>query len=83
MARPLSKYSFINAKLRARISKILSDDIFDELVKAPSLEAAMAFLRDTPFAGLEELIAPEWSGEPLVYARPGQKTARELLILEA
>ncbi len=54
MARPVSKYSFINAKLRARISKILPEDVFDELVKAPSLEAAMALLRDTPFAGLEE-----------------------------
>src|SRR4030042_5065140 len=54
MASPLSKYSFINAKLRARISKNLSDDVFDELVKAPSLEEALALLRDTPFAGLEE-----------------------------
>ncbi len=54
MARPLSKYSFINAKLRARISKILPDGVFDELVKAQSLEEALALLRDTPFAGLEE-----------------------------
>ncbi len=53
MASPLSKYSFINAKLRARISKILPDDVFDELVKSPSLEAALVLLRDTPFAGLE------------------------------
>ncbi len=53
MASPLSKYSFINAKLRARISKILPDDVFDELVKASSLEAALALLRDTTFAGLE------------------------------
>ncbi|MHC4323179.1 MAG: V-type ATPase subunit, partial [Planctomycetota bacterium] len=54
MARPLSKYSFINAKLRARISKILPEDEFDELAKAPSLEASLALLRDTPFAVLEE-----------------------------
>jgi vacuolar-type H+-ATPase subunit C/Vma6 len=54
MARPLSKYSFINAKLRARISKILSDEIFEELAKAASLDEALALLRGTPFAGLEE-----------------------------
>lgn len=55
MASPLSKYSFINAKLRARISKILPDDIFNELEKASSLDEALALLRDTPFAGLEEV----------------------------
>jgi V/A-type H+-transporting ATPase subunit C len=54
MAGPLSKYSFINAKLRARISKILPEEVFDELAKAPSLEAALALLRDTPFVILEE-----------------------------
>ena len=55
MARSLSKYAFINAKLRARISKILPDESFDELIKAPSIDAALAQLRDTPFAGLEEI----------------------------
>jgi V/A-type H+-transporting ATPase subunit C len=55
MAGPLSKYSFINAKLRARISKILPDDTFSQLAKAPSLDEAFAFLRETPFAGLEEI----------------------------
>ena len=55
MAGPLSKYSFVNAKLRARISKILPDEQFDHLVKAPSLDAALALLRGTPFAGLEEI----------------------------
>ena len=55
MAGPLSKYSFINAKLRARISMILPEEVFEELAKAPSLEAALALLRDTPFARLEEI----------------------------
>jgi vacuolar-type H+-ATPase subunit C/Vma6 len=55
MAGPLSKYSFINAKLRARISKILPEDMFEELAKSPSLEAALVLLRDTPFAKLEEI----------------------------
>jgi V/A-type H+-transporting ATPase subunit C len=54
MAGPLAKYSFINAKLRARISKILSESQFTQLARAPSLEAALALLRDTPFAGQEE-----------------------------
>ena len=55
MASPLSKYSFINAKLRARISKILSDETFSQLAKAPFLDEALALLRQTPFAGLEEI----------------------------
>ncbi len=55
MVSSLSKYSFINAKLRARISKILPDDIFDRLVKASSLDAALAILHDTSFAGLQEI----------------------------
>ena len=53
MAGPLSKYSFINAKLRARISKILPEETFTNLTKAPALDEALAVLRDTPFANLE------------------------------
>ncbi len=55
MVGPLSKYSFINAKLRARISKILPDEVFERLVKASSLDAALAILHDTSFAGLQEI----------------------------
>lgn len=55
MASPLSKYSFINAKLRARISKILPDETFSQLAKAPFLDEALALLRETPFATLEEI----------------------------
>ncbi len=55
MAGPLSKYSFINAKLRARISNILPVEIFDQLSKAPALDEALAVLRDTPFANLEAI----------------------------
>ncbi|UCD50377.1 MAG: V-type ATPase subunit [Phycisphaerales bacterium] len=57
MAGPLSKYAFINAKLRARISKILPDEMFAQLAKAPSLEAALALLREGPFASLEQIYA--------------------------
>jgi vacuolar-type H+-ATPase subunit C/Vma6 len=71
MASPLSKYSFINAKLRARISKILPDEMFKELAQAPSLDAALALLRDTPFAGLEE-----------VYSTTGDLKQAELELLK-
>lgn len=71
MARPLSKYSFINAKLRARISKILPDEMFDQLAKAPSLDDALALLRETPFAGLED-----------IYSRTGDLKQAELELLK-
>jgi len=71
MAHPLSKYSFINAKLRARISKILPDEMFEQLAKAPSLDDALALLRDTPFAGLEE-----------IYSRTGDLKQAELELLK-
>jgi V/A-type H+-transporting ATPase subunit C len=55
VAGSLSKYALINAKLRARISNIVPDEVFRQLAAAPSLEAALALLRETPFAGLEEI----------------------------
>jgi len=72
MSGPLSKYSFINAKLRARISKILPDELFDELGKAPSVDAALALLRDTPFSGLDE-----------IYSKTGDLKQAELDMLKS
>ncbi len=72
MAGPLSKYSFINAKLRARISKILPEAMFDELAKAPSIDAALALLRETPFSRLEE-----------VYSQTGDLKQAELEMLKS
>ncbi|MHC4518077.1 MAG: V0D/AC39 family V-type ATPase subunit [Planctomycetota bacterium] len=72
MAGPLSKYSFINAKLRARISKILPDETFRQLAKASSLDAALALLRESPFAGLEQ-----------VYATTGDLKLAELELLKS
>jgi V/A-type H+-transporting ATPase subunit C len=57
MTGTLTKYAFINAKLRARISKILPDEMFRQLGKTATLEAALAMLRDTPFARLETIYA--------------------------
>jgi V/A-type H+-transporting ATPase subunit C len=54
MPGALSKYSLINAKLRARISEILPDRVFTQLARASSLEAVLAMLRETSFAHLEE-----------------------------
>jgi len=71
MASPLSKYSFINAKLRARISKILPDETFSQLAKAPFLDEALGLLRETPFASLEE-----------VYSATGDLKQAELELLK-
>jgi len=71
MPGPLSKYSFINAKLRARISKIVPDRVFKQLARAPSLEAALSLLRETPFARLEE-----------VYSATGDLRQAELELLK-
>ena len=54
-ASALSKYAFINSKLRGRISKILPDEIFDRLIKAPSVDAALDILKDTDFSQLQEI----------------------------
>jgi len=53
MANQLSKYAFINAKLRARISKILPAEFFAEFARASSLESMLAMLRETSYFELE------------------------------
>jgi len=72
MAGPLTKYAFINAKLRARISKILTEERFGQLRQAATLDAALALLRDTPFDYLES-----------IYARTGDLKQAELELLKA
>ncbi len=63
----LKKYAFINAKLRARISNIISDDLLSQMAKARSLPEAMRLLHDTNFQILEE-----------VYTRTGDLKLAEL-----
>jgi V/A-type H+-transporting ATPase subunit C len=53
MPGALKKYGFINAKLRARIGKILSEDFFQRMARSSSLTEAAALLRDTDFAVVE------------------------------
>lgn len=71
MVGALSKYAFIHAKLRARISNMLPEEIFHQLASAPSIDAALALLRDTPFALLEE-----------VYDKTGDLKQAELELLK-
>jgi V/A-type H+-transporting ATPase subunit C len=70
MAGALKKYSFINAKLRTRMSKILSDDFFSRMIRAHSLQEAVQLLRDTDFAVVED-----------VYSKTGDIKTAELELL--
>ena len=55
MAGVLKKYGFINAKLRARISKILDDDFFSNLIRAHSVNECIQLFKDTPFYIIESV----------------------------
>ncbi len=51
----MQKYGFINAKLRARISKILPEEVSAEMSRAKSLSEAVELLRNTDFAMVESV----------------------------
>lgn len=53
MGSSLKKYAFINTKLHARISKILPDDLINQMIRAHSFSESIQLLRDTPFAVVE------------------------------
>ncbi len=53
MGSSLEKYAYINAKLRARISKILPDDLINQMIRAHSFSESIQLLRETPFAVVE------------------------------
>jgi len=55
MATAVSTYAFINAKLRARISKLLDESFFLGIARSRSLVEAVATLNDTPYAGAVEV----------------------------
>jgi V/A-type H+/Na+-transporting ATPase subunit C len=52
MITDVSRYALINAKLRARISTILSDDFFSSLIKSKTTTEMLQVLRGTPYAEL-------------------------------
>lgn len=53
MPGALTVYGFLNAKLKARISGLLSREFLETLVRAPTLPEAVARLKDTPYSALE------------------------------
>jgi V/A-type H+-transporting ATPase subunit C len=55
MAGPLGTYAFIAAKLRTRLSKVLSDEFLDRLIGSHSLVEAMQLLRTTDFSNLDAI----------------------------
>jgi V/A-type H+-transporting ATPase subunit C len=55
LAAPLQTYAFINAKLRARISKILPDEFVQEMARARTLTEAVQKLHGTNFAVVEAI----------------------------
>mgnify|MGYP006281282653 CR=1 FL=1 len=57
MSSALKKYAFINAKLRARISKNIPDELFDEMIKAKSFLEAIEHLKETPYDAIYNVYA--------------------------
>jgi V/A-type H+-transporting ATPase subunit C len=55
MARAVRKYAFINAKLRARISNLISEEILQRMKSAHTLEEALGLLRDTQYNVLDKI----------------------------
>jgi len=55
MFRDLKKYSFINAKLRARISKILPEDTIKQMIHSHSISEAIQFLSETSYSIIESI----------------------------
>ena len=45
MPTAINTYAFINAKLRARISKLLPESLFKQMARSYSLQEALAHLR--------------------------------------
>jgi V/A-type H+-transporting ATPase subunit C len=50
MARPVTKYGFINAKLRARISKGLDSEHFRRMIEASDINEAVQVLGNTAYS---------------------------------
>jgi V/A-type H+-transporting ATPase subunit C len=55
LAGPVSKYAFINAKLRARLSKILTDDFISEMARGHTLTEVVQMLHGTDFSVVESV----------------------------
>ena len=75
MAGVLKKYAFINAKLRARIGKILTDEFFEGMIRSPSLREPLHLLSETSFAFAEQVVTYDPAGSNLQH-RYGRLVAR-------
>jgi V/A-type H+-transporting ATPase subunit C len=54
MVSQVRRYGFINAKLRARIADLLSEELIQRMAAASSLSETFGLLRDTPYAVVEQ-----------------------------
>lgn len=75
MARPLSTYAFLNAKLKARIAMFLGEEKLEALIRANSLPEAFLLLRDTGYRDLEAAYtatADFRSAEAILVEKEGQ-----------
>ena len=75
----VSDYSFINAKLRARIGIMHDPQLVDSMIKAPSLTEAVAKLDGTRYQQLSEVYRPRISIVTQPLDELGEQTARLLL----
>ncbi len=57
MQTALASYAFLNAKLKARVSKLLPEDAINELLRAKSLPETMLLLRATRYESIESSYA--------------------------
>lgn len=72
MRDALTTYGFLSAKLKTRLSKTLTSEAIDRLVKAKSLPEAVQFLKGTAFTAIEEAYSATGdlrAGEALLNAR--------------
>ena len=53
--RPVKTYAFINARIRARIGKLLPYSFFDEIQQCHSLDEVFLKVKDTPYAFISEI----------------------------
>ena len=49
MSIPVSTYGFLNAKLRAKISKMIPDEVFTRMIEARSFEEAIHVLNGSAY----------------------------------
>ena len=55
MGSRLKKYGFINAKLRTRLSLLLTPQFFERLIHSVSLAEGISLLKDTPYSSVAKL----------------------------